>query len=303
MTDSVRFHVLLLPNLGWDALKARAVAVERLGFDAVALPDHLVDWTNPVAPWFEAWTALAAIAESTSTIRLTTMVTQIPLRNPAMLARQVLTLDHISHGRIELGLGTGLAIDPSYSMAGLPNWDAKERVERFGEYLELVDRLLSQEVTTFAGRFYEVDSAVMNPRPMQSPRPPLLVAALGPRMMRHAAKRADVWNSLSFLPSFDEQIDETRRRRDTIDAMCAEIGRNPESLRASYTLFDAGARHRGGAMEIYESVDRFTEQVERVIELGIDDIGLYYPTDPVQLPVFERIANDALPILRRRGAG
>jgi alkanesulfonate monooxygenase SsuD/methylene tetrahydromethanopterin reductase-like flavin-dependent oxidoreductase (luciferase family) len=122
MQHPVRFHVLLLPNVGWDELKARVVWLEELGIEVAALADHFVDWTNPSAPWFESWTALAAMAEVTSTIRLSTLVTQIPLRHPAMLARQVLTLDHISHGRIELGLGTGLTIDPSYAMAGLPNW-------------------------------------------------------------------------------------------------------------------------------------------------------------------------------------
>src|SRR4051812_21103924 len=100
MSDPIRFHVLLLPKVDWAELKRRAVWLEALGFEAVAVADHFVDWTNPSAPWFEAWTLLAAIAEATSTIRLTTMVTQIPLRNPAMLARQALTLDHVSNGRI-----------------------------------------------------------------------------------------------------------------------------------------------------------------------------------------------------------
>jgi alkanesulfonate monooxygenase SsuD/methylene tetrahydromethanopterin reductase-like flavin-dependent oxidoreductase (luciferase family) len=279
-------------------LKARAVRLEDLGVEVVALADHFVDWTNPAAPWFESWTALAAIAEATSTIRLSTIVTQIPLRNPAMLARQVLTLDHISHGRIELGLGTGLTIDPSYAMAGLPNWEPGERVDRFAEYVDLVGWLLSQEVTTYEGRFYQVDGAIMNPRPVQSPRPPIMVAALAPRMMRHTARYADSWNSLSFQPSFDEQLAETRARCEAIDAYCTEIGRDPATLRRSYTMFDPQARSRGGAIGYYESAERFSDEVSRVVELGISDVGLYYPLDPAQLASFERIATDALPTLR-----
>ena len=120
MRHALRFHVLMLPNVGWGELKARVVRLEELGLDVAGLADHFVDWTNPVVPWFETWTSLAAVAEATSTIRLTTVVMQILLRNLAMLARQVLTLDHISNGRIELGLGTGLTIDPSYTMAGRP---------------------------------------------------------------------------------------------------------------------------------------------------------------------------------------
>ena len=298
MRHPLRFHVLLLPNVGWVELKARVVRLEELGLEGAALADHFVDWTNPVVPWFEAWTALAAIAEATSTIRLGTVVTQIPLRNPAMLARQVLTLDHITGGRIELGLGTGLTIDPSYAMTGLPNWAPGERVDRFGEYVDLVGKLLSQEVTTYEGRYYQVQGAIMNPRPVQLPRPPLMVAALGPRMMRHAARYADIWNSLSFLPSLAEQLAETRSRREAIDAECAAIGRDPSTLRRSYTMFDPEARSRGGAIVYYESPERFIDHVSRVVELGISDVGLYYPLDPAQLSTFETIAAEVLPTLR-----
>jgi alkanesulfonate monooxygenase SsuD/methylene tetrahydromethanopterin reductase-like flavin-dependent oxidoreductase (luciferase family) len=298
MRYPLRFHVLLLPNVGWAELKSRVVRLEELGFEAAALADHFVDWTNPVVPWFETWTSLAAIAEATRTIRLTTVVTQIPLRNPAMLARQALTLDHISHGRVELGLGTGLAIDPSYAMAGLPNWEPGERVDRFAEYVDLVAKLLSQEVTSYEGRFYQVEGAVMNPRPVQSPRPPLLVAALGPRMMRLAARHADIWNSLSFLPTFEDQLTETRRRCETINRYCAEIGREPSTLRRSYTMFDTQARHKGGSIDYYDSPERFGDQVSRMVALGISDVGLYYPLDPAQRSTFERIATDVLPRLR-----
>ena len=298
MTFPLRFHVLLLPNVSWAELKSRVLRLEALGFDVAALADHFVDWTNPAAPWFESWTVLAAIAEATSTIRISTVVTQIPLRNPAMLARQVLTLDHISAGRVELGLGTGLPIDPSYAMAGLPNWEPKERVDRFEEYIDLVDRLLSQEVTTYEGHYYRADGAMMNPQAIQSPRPPIMVAALAPRMMRHAARYADIWNSLSFLPTFPEQIEETLERSAMIDAECGAIGREPSTLRRSYTMFDTAARSKGGSISYYESPEHFIDQVNRVIALGISDVGLYYPLDPAQLASFELIAAEVIRALR-----
>ena len=289
----------VVAKCGWSELKARVLRLEQLGFEAVALADHFVDWTNPAVPWFETWTSLSALAEATSSIRLTTVVTQIPLRNPAMLARQVLTLDHISNGRIELGLGTGLMIDPSYKMAGLPNWDPKERVDRFEEYVDLVGRLLSQETTSFEGHFYRVEGAIMNPRPVQSPRPPILVAALGPRMIRLAVRYADIWNSLSFLPSVDDQLSETRARCEEIDRCCAAHGRDPRTLRRSFTMFDAQARSRGRSICYYESAERFIDQVNHIVELGISDVGIYYPLDPAQLPMFERIATDAVPKMKR----
>ena len=297
MSYPLRFHVLLLPNVGWADLKARVVRLEELGLEVAALADHVVDWTNPTAPWLEAWTALPALAEATSSIRLSTVVSQIPLRNPAMLARQVSTLDHISNGRVELGLGTGLTIDPSSAMIGVPNWEPSERVERFAEYVEVIGRLFSQEVTTYEGRYYQVDGAPRQPA-VQTPRPPILVAALGHRMMRLAARYADIWNSMSFLPSFEEQLAETRARCEAIDAKCEVIGRDPATLRRSYTMFDARARSRGGAIGYYESSQRFIDEVSRLAELGISDIGLYYPLDPEQLSSFEAIAREVLPGLR-----
>jgi alkanesulfonate monooxygenase SsuD/methylene tetrahydromethanopterin reductase-like flavin-dependent oxidoreductase (luciferase family) len=297
MPHPLRFHVLLLPNVGWAELKTRVLLLEELGVEVAALADHVVDWTHPTTPWWDTWTALPALAEATRTIRLSTVVTQIPLRNPAMLARQVYTLDHISNGRMELGLGTGLTNDPSTSMIGVPNWEPRERVDRFGEYIEVIDRLFSEEVTTYQGRFYQVEGAVRHIA-VQSPRPPILIAALAQRMMRHAAHYADIWNSLSFLTTFDEQLAETAARCELIDAMCEAIGREPSTLRRSFTMFDAQARSRGGAISYYESRELFIDQVSRLTELGISDIGLYYPLDPAQLTAFEAIATEALPTLR-----
>jgi alkanesulfonate monooxygenase SsuD/methylene tetrahydromethanopterin reductase-like flavin-dependent oxidoreductase (luciferase family) len=297
MSYPLRFHVLLLPNVGWTELKARVLWLEELGVEVAALADHVVDWTNPTSPWFEAWTALPALAEATTSIRLSTVVSQIPLRNPAMLARQVSAVDHISNGRVELGLGTGLGIDPSTAMIGVANWEPGERVERFAEYVELMGRLFQDEVTTFEGRYYRVDGAPRQPA-VQPPRPPILVAALGRRMMRLAARHGDIWNSMSFLPSFEEQLVETRARCEAIDAECFALGREPATLRRSYTMFDAGARSRGGRIGYYESSQRFLDEVSRLAELGISDVGLYYPLDADQLGSFETIAGEVLPGLR-----
>ncbi len=302
MPTALRFQVLCLPNVPWDVLEERFVRLERLGIEVAALPDHFVDWTNPPSPWFESWTALTGLAAATSTIRLATCVTQIPFRNPALFARQALTLDHVSGGRLEIGLGTGLAGDPSYAMVGIPDLAPKERVARLGEYVEIVDRLLRDEVTSFEGAFYTVSGAIMNPRPVQAPRPPITVAALGPVMMRHAARHADIWSSLSFHESFDDQVDETRRRAALMTEVCAALGRDPAALRRSYTMYDARARPRGGSYDYYDSVGRFEEMVGRIVELGMDEIVLYYPPDERQLPMFERIATDVLPRLREHRA-
>jgi len=138
----------------------------------------------------------------------------------------------------------------------------------------------------------------MQPRPWQRPRPPLLVAALGPRMLALAARHADTWNSLSFQAGFADQLAETRARCTAMDDACAAIGRDPATLRRSYTMFDAQARPRGGAMSYYDSPDAFTAQASQIADLGIRDIGIYYPAEPAQRATFHQIATEVLPHLR-----
>ena len=304
MARQLRFVASTLPNVGWPELLERYRHIEALGFDIAGVPDHFVDWNTPRTSWFEAWTLLAALARETTRIRLATLVTQISFRNPALLARQSLTVDHISQGRLELGLGIGLMIDPAYQMMGLPNWSAGERVSRFKEYVEIVHRLLSNEITTYEGRFYRVDGAIMSPPPVQRPRPPILIAAMGPRMLKLAARFADNWNSTNPADSFDEQLAETRDHIKLIDEECTAIGRDPASLRRSFWMFDPRARLHGGLFRYYESTEIFAEMAQRLIDLGISEIGVYYPMRAEQLPMFERIAREIMPELKRKyGSG
>jgi alkanesulfonate monooxygenase SsuD/methylene tetrahydromethanopterin reductase-like flavin-dependent oxidoreductase (luciferase family) len=298
MAHELRFSALVLPNVPWPEFLRRCRHVEALGFDAIGLADHLVDWAGGKGPWFELWSQVSAIAMATTRIRLATLVAQIPLRNPALFALQALTADHISGGRLDLGLGIGLEADPSYRMMGIENWSAKERVARFGEYVEVVDRLLSQEEVSYRGRYYQVDAAALAPRPVQSPRPPIIIAAMGKLMLGHAARHADIWNSLSSARTFEAQIEETRQRVAVIDSRCTAIGRDPASLRRSYLMFDASARASGGVLCYYESEDIFTRMVQQVIALGISEVVLYYPMLDHQMSVFEGIARNVLPALK-----
>jgi alkanesulfonate monooxygenase SsuD/methylene tetrahydromethanopterin reductase-like flavin-dependent oxidoreductase (luciferase family) len=294
MTHSLRFLSGMNPVLPWDELLRRHKHLEKLDFDLAGVADHFVHWAGAQTPWLEGWTLLAALAAQTSRIRLATWVIQIPLRNPGLLARQALTVDHISHGRLELGLGIGLTTDPSIAMLGLPNWSYPERVARFKEYVEIVDRLLSNEITTYTGKFYQIEGARMDPRPVQRPRPPIVIAANGPVMLKRAAELADNWNTISYAPTLDEQLAETRQRMRAVDAHCAAIGRNPTSLRRSYLVLDA--------VRYYDSTQIFGDTMRRFIEIGISEIGIGYPRDPAQLPIFEAIAREVIPRLKEEFA-
>lgn len=300
MNHKIEFQVLLLPNLPGVELLQRFRHVEELGFDLVATADHFVDWRypKPTTPWLEGWTTLAAAACDTSRIKLATYVTQIPLRNPALLARQALTVDQISNGRLVIGLGIGLTSDPSYDMIGMPNWPLKERVARFKEYVEIVHLLLTQETTSYDGAYYTIKDAVMIPRSIQNPRPPIAIGAVGPVMLKNVARYADIWNSISRGETLDDQLQETRERIEILNDHCAAVGRDPTEIRRSYVLLDKPARDAGDAIPYYASKDVFIEMVERFKDLGITEFMLDYPVLDSDHKMFEVIAREVTPGLR-----
>ncbi|MDH3308034.1 MAG: LLM class flavin-dependent oxidoreductase, partial [Acidimicrobiia bacterium] len=143
MARELRFQAGILPDLEWPVVLERFQHVEALGFDLVGTGDQFADSMDPSRPWFDLGTLLAAVAQATHRIRIAPTIAQIPMRNPATLARQVLTVDHMSNGRVEVGLGLGRPVAPSYRMMGIPNWDNAERVDRFGEYVEIVAAMLA----------------------------------------------------------------------------------------------------------------------------------------------------------------
>lgn len=294
MSQELRFGIITIQNLPWEKEVERWKFVEALGFDSVWVADHFVDPYEPYSPWFEGWTLLAALAARTNRIRIGTLVSSISLRNPAMLARQALTVDHISNGRLELGLGTGVTWDPAYSMIGIENWPPKERVGRFREVVEVVDRCLRNRVTTYKGQYYQLRDAIMVPSPIQRPRPPITIGASGSLMLKLAARYADTWNSVpgEWHTSPDKMLEQTRRRNRLLNDYCEEIGRDPQTLRRSLLVFGSEAE------TVFNSVDTFNEVVKRYRNVGITDFIFYYPSRDEQIQILQQIARTAIPKLR-----
>ena len=297
MGQNISFGIATLQHLPWEKEVERWQLIENLGFDSVWLADHFVNYMQPNAPWFESWTLLAALASKTSHIRIGTLVSSIPLRNPAILARQALTVDHISDGRLELGLGAGApgSIDPVYSMIGIEDWAPSERVSRFQETVEIIDKCLRNRVTSYDGQYYQLRDVVMAPRPVQQPRPPITIGAMGSRMLRVTARYADAWNSFG-----DEEwgapperiVENTRNRNELLDRYCREIGREPNSLRRSLLTFGADAAI------VFRSPKDFEEVVERYRKIGITELIFFYPHTEKLIHTFKEIATQVIPTLR-----
>jgi hypothetical protein len=180
-------------------------------------------------------------------------------------------------------------------MAGIEDYSGRERVERLAEGVAIIDMLLRQEVSTYKGSYYEVQGAVMQPESVQKPRPPITIAAHGPAMRKLAARYADTWNFVASLyPYSNDMLRYIREMNRSMDDYCEQFGRDPSSLRRSVLHYCPDP----DKLFPFESLDEFSEIVESVLEVGINEIILQYPPNRKELPLFERITVEVLPKLR-----
>ncbi len=306
MKRELRFGVATLQNAPWNTLVERWQCLDEFGFDSAWVADHFVNPFFPSEPFLEGWTLLSTLATHTRRIRLGTMVTNISLHNPAVLAKQALTVDHVSGGRLELGVGAGGA-PADHTMTGIPDWDPPERAARLREAVEIVDRMLRDEVTTYRGRYYQVEGAEMHPAPIQKPRPPLTVAALAPKSLRTAARYADSWNSLVDPGlSVQQALETTRQRNEMLDEYCTQIGRDPGEISRSLLAWPFMPETP------FDSDDAFHDFVGRYREVGIDEFIFYWLREEAleygydrsmversaDRATLERLAGEVIPALR-----
>jgi alkanesulfonate monooxygenase SsuD/methylene tetrahydromethanopterin reductase-like flavin-dependent oxidoreductase (luciferase family) len=289
MGRELRFGICTDQNLPFETLVERWQYFERLGFDSVWDCDHFNQPSRPDGPYFESWTLLAALAARTTRIRVGVLVSSNTFRHPALLAQQAVTLDHVSNGRLELGLGAGWFV-PEHERFGLPFPPPGERVGRFREAVEIVDSLLRHEATTFEGRYYRLTEASVRPAPLQKPRPPLTLGAHRPRMLRICAEYADSWNSFG-------TVEEMRERNELLDQACAAVGREPGEIRRSFYGW-ASQMKAQGLPDPWQSTAAFEDVVERYLAVGIDEFVIDQPR-PEQFGVLEQVVTDVLPALRR----
>ena len=237
--------------------------VDEAGFDHLWLFDHLVaihqDTPQPI---FDGWTMLASVAETTRRVHIGLNVTGNLYRHPGLLAKIAVTVDHLSGGRLEVGLGAGWNV-PEFAMYGMPFPEsAGERIARLDEACQVLKALWTEPRASFAGRYYQLDGAIAEPKPVQKPHPPLWVGGNGPkRTLRVAAKWADVW-SCDVWPSSTAAMDSTYALAGVLDEHCRAVGRDPASIRRAHVVLADGT-------------DTPVEIAKRSIDAGFSEFMLF----------------------------
>ncbi|HEV3103390.1 MAG TPA: TIGR03560 family F420-dependent LLM class oxidoreductase [Candidatus Dormibacteraeota bacterium] len=279
MTHPLRFGLKLS---GQDTTIKDLRAVWRIaeegGLDHVWDFDHLasIGEGGPDRPIYEGWTLQAAMAEATKRVRLGCLVTGNTYRHPVVLAKMAVTVDHLSGGRLEFGIGAAWA-EIEHSMYGIEGLE--HRVGRLSESLRVIKSLWTEERTNFEGRYYTLTDAIANPKPVQKPYPPMWIGASGATTLRLVARHADVWNIAGGDP---ERVKELTAM---LDEACGAVGRNPSEIRRSLQFGWDGKDRR----ELLELCGRY-------LELGVTEQVIYLRGErPVELAA--KIA-DALPDLR-----
>jgi F420-dependent oxidoreductase-like protein len=251
-----------LKNSGQDTTIEALRAVWRIadegGFDHVWDFDHLasIGPGGPDRPIYEGWTLQAAMAEATQRVRIGCMVTGNTYRNPALLAKEAVTVDHLSGGRLEFGIGAAWA-EIEHEMYGFPGLD--HRVGLLSESLRIIKSLWTEERTNFDGRYYHMKDAIANPKPIQKPHPPIWIGASGETTLRLVARHADVWNISGGEP------DKVEGLIATLDEACRSVGRDPSEIRRSIQFGWDGENRQ----QLVEMCGHYLEQgvTEQVIYL------------------------------------
>ncbi|MCA1223883.1 LLM class flavin-dependent oxidoreductase [Streptomyces sp. 8L] len=293
---SLRLSTVILPIYRWAEGRKVWEGAEGLGFHAAYTYDHLSWRTFRDGPWFGAVPTLTAAATATHNIRLGTLVTSPNFRHPVTLAKELISLDDVSGGRVTLGIGAG-GNGFDATALGQAAWTPKERADRFGEFVPLLDRLLTEGAVSQPGDFYAAEEARNIPGCVQRPRLPFAVAATGPRGLRLTARYGQGWVTTGDPKLYEtgtpeQSVQALRQQIDRLGAACAEVGRDVADL--DKTLLHGFTPDRNRPLE---SVDAFVDFAGRHQELGFTEIVIHWPISDSDFAydhaTFERIAAEA----------
>lgn len=260
----------------WEELVRFATEIETTGWHGLWYADHLMPNTEDGVPadgaTFECWSVLAGLAAVTSRIRLGSLVSPVTFHHPVVLAKRAMTVDHISGGRAVLGLGAGWQVN-EHAAIGMDLAAPGERVTRFEQAIEIVNRVRTETRVNTAGHWFKATDLPFDPKPVQSPMP-VMVGSGGPRMMRITARWADEWNTWGDPDTVGARTDEFMRA-------CEREQRDPSSVHRSaqalvFLMPDAAAADRMRAKapaerSIVGTPEELVEQIGRYVDLGLDE--------------------------------
>ncbi|HEY0492976.1 MAG TPA: TIGR03560 family F420-dependent LLM class oxidoreductase [Candidatus Dormibacteraeota bacterium] len=248
-------------QLEWPELLQRVRFAEELGFDGAWVFDHFKPlYGDARGPCLEGWTVLAGLAAQTSRIRLGTLVTGITYRHPAVLATEAVTVDQISSGRLELGLGAAWN-EAEHTEYGIPFPQIRERAEHLEEGIEVMRMLMTRDAASFKGRHYQLHQATYRPRPIQRPHPPIWIGASGEKLMLPiVARQADAWHAFG-------SADSMLRKSKLLDEYAEKAGRDRKQIL------------RSSSLSISEGVDQARRKTERLAEAGFGYLVVSWPAE------------------------
>ena len=236
------------PSHSFDRVRDAVLEFEQLGYDSVWLDDHLMFEKRPI---LECWTMLSALSTITSKIRLGTMVLCNSFRNPAVLAKMAATLDVISNGRLELGIGAGVHKD-EHAAYGIPFLKSHSRIDRVKEAVEIIKKMWTEEKASYQGRYYRTSEAVCEPKPVQKPHPPVTIGGSGEKLtLKVTAQHADRYD-WGYVPSLELY----RHKLDVLENHCKAVGRDFHEIEKSCWL--------GGQIFIVTDQKELNEKVSQL---------------------------------------
>ncbi|WP_069385323.1 LLM class flavin-dependent oxidoreductase [Cellulosimicrobium cellulans] len=292
----MRVSTVILPIYPWREGREVWRAADDLGLHAGYTYDHLSWRSFRDGPWFGAVPTLAAAAGVTERLRLGTLVTSPNFREPVTFAKDVMTLDDLSDGRVTVGLGAGTTGFDATVLGGQP-WSPRERADRLRDFTALLDRLLTEPAVTHDEGHYRAHEARTIPGPVQSPRVPFAIAATGPRGLRLTARYGQSWvttgdGALDDGATPSDARDAVRAQVQRLEAACVEADRDPATMgRVLLTGFTPDRP--------LDSVDAFVETAAGYAAAGVTEIVLHWPIPGTQFEadqaVFERVVADGAP--------
>ncbi len=305
MTRAMRFGIQTGPqHVTWPEVLNIWQVADGLKFDTAWTFDHFFPiMSDPKGSQLEGWITLTALAQATQHVRVGTLVTGITYREPAVLAKMGATLDVITGGRLEMGLGAAW-FQQEHEALGIPFPPVAERIKRLGEACEIIKRMWTEDAASWDGQYYHINEAYCNPKPVQKPHPPILIGGGGEQLtLKIVARYADTWNAFGSLDVFKHKIEVLERH-------CEAIGRDPNTIEKSVSLPPVLSKDRSKldamladmasrrAMTIDEArssmlwgtPDEAIKKIEAYRDLGVTHIilSLRAPYDPAQLELFVR---------------